>query len=632
MPVTSNERRRRMDRRLALRSGGAKRRDVVRLKLESPPLVDSSASANHSESAMTVGRRRIFFLFCVLAIVVVAAIGGWLAASWIQSPADVAARTAPPTPSPILVPVEERVLSSDIVARGRARFGLPYPISIAPSALKANAGLITTLPLRNTQIEEGGVILTASGRPVFVLQGKIPAYRDLVPGIAGDDVRQLERGLKRLRFDPGPIDGTYDERTSAAVAAWYSSTGWEPFGPTVAQLTHIRTLERDFADATKNKLAAASTAAAAALTVSAARASAEHNNRVAEAARAAKLADRRRLVATTEDGTPLAVESERAKAAYATTAAQAELAATIADRALIALDPRQPETARAAADARLEVARAGAQKTRLEGELAVQAAERDARLAAEQIELAEAAVASARLAGEMQIQAVLDAQEVAELTAQLAADRADRLAADLEIARRKLGVQVPVDEIVFIPALPVRVEEVTALVGHAARGPVMSVTDNQLAIDSSLPLDAAPLVKPGMPVAIDEQALGIKATGVVQRVANTPGTRGVDGYHIYLEVRVEETPHRLEGFSLRLTIPIESTKGAVTVVPISALSLAGDGTSRVQVENDGALEYIVVEPGLSADGFVEVTPVDGTLTPGQLVVVGHENPENINTQ
>ena len=262
----------------------------------------------------------------------------------------------------------------------------------------------------------------------------------------------------------------------------------------------------------------------------------------------------------------------------------------------------------------------------------MQAADRDARLAAEQNELAEAAVASARLAGEMQIQAVLDAQEVAELTAQLAADRADRLAADLEIARRKLGVQVPVDEIVFIPALPVRVEEVTALVGHAARGPVMSVTDNQLAIDSSLPLDAAPLVKPGMPVAIDEQALGIKATGVVQRVANTPGTRGVDGYHIYLEVRVEETPHRLEGFSLRLTIPIESTKGAVTVVPISALSLAGDGTSRVQVENDGALEYIVVEPGLSADGFVEVTPVDGTLTPGQLVVVGHENPENINTQ
>ena len=155
----------------------------------------------------------------------------------------------------------------------------------------------------------------------------------------------------------------------------------------------------------------------------------------------------------------------------------------------------------------------------------------------------------------------------------------------------------------------------------------MSVTDNQLVIDSSLPLNAAQLVKPGMSVAIDEQALGINATGVVAWVANTPGTHGVDGYHIYFEVRVTETPIRLEGFSLRLTIPIAASKGAVTAVPVSALSLAADGTSRVQVANNGALEYRVVVPGLSADGYVEVTPVNATLAPGQLVVVGYGNPE-----
>ena len=129
-----------------------------------------------------------------------------------------------------------------------------------------------------------------------------------------------------------------------------------------------------------------------------------------------------------------------------------------------------------------------------------------------------------------------------------------------------------------------------------------------------------------MAVAIDEQALGIKNTGVVSRVAATPGTRGVDGYHIYFEVGVDETPVPLQGFSLRLTIPIESTDGAVTVVPISALSLSSDGTSRIQVQKNGGLEYMVVEPGLAADGFVEVDPVDGELSPGQLVVVGYENP------
>jgi multidrug efflux pump subunit AcrA (membrane-fusion protein) len=79
---------------------------------------------------------------------------------------------------------------------------------------------------------------------------------------------------------------------------------------------------------------------------------------------------------------------------------------------------------------------------------------------------------------------------------------------------------------------------------------------------------------------------------------------------------------------VRLTIPIKSTEGAVTAVPVSAVSLTAGGTSRVQVENEGILKYIEVEPGLSADGYVEVSPVKGTLAPGQLVVVGYENPDN----
>jgi peptidoglycan hydrolase-like protein with peptidoglycan-binding domain len=578
--------------------------------------------------------KRILLLFGVLGFAAVFAVAGWLAGSRIESPADVAARAAPPSASPILVPVEKRVLSS--------RFGLPQPISIAPSALKTEAGLIATLPLPNTQFEEGAVMLTASGRPLFVLQGETPAYRDLVPGISGDDVRQLEQALERLGFAPGGIDGTYDQQTSAAVAQWYKSKGWEPFGPTLDQLAKVRTLERDWGDARSRKLAAQAAAAAAVRAIETARATAEGSNRAATAELATRMAERRRLMDTQNTDTSQTVEAARAIAGHNNRAAAAEVAAQVAARALIALDPRQPKSAREVADAKLELAKSAARKTQLEGEMAIRAAElatqtaeRDARSAVEQLDLTEAAVESARAAiestrlqGEMAVQAALEALQVAKLNAKLAADSADRLAADLNVAKRKLGVQVPVDEIVFIPAPPVRVHEVTAAVGDPARGTVMSVTDNQLAIDSSLPLDAALLVKPGMTVTIDEQALGVKASGVVKRVANTPGTHGVDGYHIYFEVRVTETSARLEGFSLRLTIPIKSTGGAVTVVPISALSLAADGTSRVQVENNGALEYVVVEPGLSADGYVEVTTVNGTLAPGQLVVVGHKNPDN----
>ena len=535
----------------------------------------------------------------------------------------------------------------------------------------------------------------------------------------GDDVLQLEQGLKRLGFDPGPVDGTFDKQTSAAVLAWYTKSKWEPFGPTTEQLSHLRTLDLELADATKNKMSASSAAAAAAravefaraksgqgaklaaaelkvkvaeqkrpapaakdsssLALEAARAKADYAARLAAAELATKKADQRRLLPTSDNSVPLALEAARAKAEYANRAANAEIAAKIADRALLVLDPLSNRTSRDAADAHLEVARAAAfniqldgelsvqaarreietapaqielseaalKSARLEGELAVQLAQREAEMAtaqaelaaaqaevgAAQVEVAEATVKSARLEGDMSIQTALDAQKLAELEARLAETKFNRIAADLELARHKVGVQLPVDEIVFLPALPVRVEEVSLPVGEAISGPVMKVTNNVLSVDSSLPLDAAPLVKPGMTVTIDESSLGIKTTGVVERVDASPGLHGVDGYHIYYEVRVNKTPTPLEGFSLRLTIPIQSTKGAVTTVPLSAVSLAADGTSRIQLDNNkGALEYVAVQPGLAADGFVEVTPVSGSLKPGQLVVVGFENAENKDLQ
>jgi peptidoglycan hydrolase-like protein with peptidoglycan-binding domain len=568
--------------------------------------------------------KRVNVLYATLAVVTAGASGAWWAGSRIESPAEVAARTAPPIASPVLVPVEERVLSADVVTRGSVRFGLPQPISIVPSTLKAGAGLIATVPVRNTAFEEGSVLLTASGRPVFLLQGAVPAYRDMVPDISGGDVRQLEEALVRLGFDPGPVDGIYDQQTSAAVAAWYKSKGWEPFGPTREQIAAVRALERELGDAQKAKAAAVAAANAAGLAIEAASAAAAHSSRAAALDSANRMAEQRRVAEPRAEGTSLLVENERAKAAHANTAAEAEVALQTSERAYIVLDPRTTEAARQAAESKLELARAALEKTRLEGELAVQAAEREARMGSERTELAKASERSVRLEGGKSVRAAVDAKRLAALDVKMTTERANQLAADLELARHKLGDGVPADEVVFLRLLPVRVEEVTAAVGAAATGSVMTVTNNQLSVDSALPLDAAPLVKPGMKVAIDEQALGVKASGTVEMVASTPGTRGVDGFHVYCEIRVDYTPVRLEGFSVRLTIPTESTKGPVTAVPVSALSLSVDGTSRVQVETNGALEYVVVKPGLSTNGYVEVTPVDGKLVPGQLVVVGYK--------
>ena len=124
---------------------------------------------------------RTGILWAVLGVVGGIAFGAWYAGSRIQSPAEMAARTAPPEPSPILVPIESRVLSSEVVTRGTVRFGLPQPISIVPSTVKGSVGLIAALPRPNTSFKDGEVIMTASGRPVFILRGETPTFRDMAP-------------------------------------------------------------------------------------------------------------------------------------------------------------------------------------------------------------------------------------------------------------------------------------------------------------------------------------------------------------------------------------------------------------------------------------------------------------------
>ncbi|MGH2720705.1 MAG: hypothetical protein ACRDJO_03760, partial [Actinomycetota bacterium] len=68
------------------------------------------------EGAEVVRRRKAMAIG--LAAVVLSSGISWAAASRIRSPAEIAARTGPPAASLITVPVEQRVLSSDVVVRG----------------------------------------------------------------------------------------------------------------------------------------------------------------------------------------------------------------------------------------------------------------------------------------------------------------------------------------------------------------------------------------------------------------------------------------------------------------------------------------------------------------------------------
>lgn len=383
-------------------------------------------------------RRRVVALTIVG--IMVAAGAGWTAGSRIQSPAEIAAQTAPPDPSPILVPVESRVLATTIVTRGTGRYGNARELSVSPSVLKSDLQIATAVPAAGSVLVEGDVLMSANGRPVVLLQGAEPVYRDLGIGVAGVDVRQLQDALRRLGHDPGPSDGVFDEETEAALAEWYASRAVEPVVASRSQLEDILPAE-------------------------------------------------------------------------------------------------------------LRISPAGAPTG---------------------------------------------------------------------------GVILPADEIVFVGSLPVRVTESLVGVGQTIEGSVAVVSDASVAVDSSVPIEEAGLLRVGMTVLMDEPDLGIEATGEVTRVAGAPGTDGVDGFHVYFEVVVDEAPPALINASVRLTIPVETTGDPVLAVPITALTLGGDGTSRVQRAAGSGYELLQVDPGLSAQGFVEITPVGNDLAPGDMVLIGFE--------
>ena len=63
-------------------------------------------------------------------------------------------------------------------------------------------------------------------------------------------------------------------------------------------------------------------------------------------------------------------------------------------------------------------------------------------------------------------------------------------------------------------------------------------------------------------------------------------------------------------------------------VPLAALSAGADGSSRVEVLlDDDRTELVAVEVGLQDKNrsLVEVTPINGSLAQGDLVVIGVDN-------
>jgi peptidoglycan hydrolase-like protein with peptidoglycan-binding domain len=86
---------------------------------------------------------------------------------------------------------------------------------------------------------QGSVLLEVAGQPYFVLQGTVPAYRDLAPGETGEDVAQLQQDLISLGYGTGSDTlGSYGPGTAAAVSAYYQAHGYTAPVVTVGTKKH----------------------------------------------------------------------------------------------------------------------------------------------------------------------------------------------------------------------------------------------------------------------------------------------------------------------------------------------------------------------------------------------------------
>ncbi len=121
-----------------------------------------------------------------------------------------------------LAPVERR----DLVRRETLDGTLGYADS--RSLVAAGAGTVTALAAEGATVRRGGVLYALDSRPVYYLEGSVPAWRSLRSGDEGADVRQLEQNLVALGYDPDgdiELDSEFDWGTAAAVRRWEEKRG-----------------------------------------------------------------------------------------------------------------------------------------------------------------------------------------------------------------------------------------------------------------------------------------------------------------------------------------------------------------------------------------------------------------------
>lgn len=191
--------------------------------------------ARSRASALARRRRGVLAVACAAALLSLGGLGG---AMLVKSPAQVAADTGAPKAAVITAPVTSQRLARTVVLRGDVTSGAT--LSITPATVAdtralgggTNPGGSTPILTRRPAhvgdtVGAARPLVEFSGRPVYVLPGRIPVYRDMLPGESGDDIAQLQSALSGLGlYSGGDARGRFGTATEKAVVALYRRMGY----------------------------------------------------------------------------------------------------------------------------------------------------------------------------------------------------------------------------------------------------------------------------------------------------------------------------------------------------------------------------------------------------------------------
>jgi hypothetical protein len=501
----------------------------------------------------------------------------------LRSPEQVLAAASEPPPAVVTAPVEHRVLSETLVLPGRA--AVPASVPLVPVVAEGGAAVVTGAPKRpGDTVRHGDVVAVIAGRPVLALQGALPAYRDLRPGDHGVDVAQLHAALRLAGLDADDGD-VFGEGTEAAVRALYERSGFRPPLTSAALDDELEAADRRVREAERALEAARADAL---------RAGRERDQELERAEREVALA--RDAVAVTG-----------AEAEGAVRVAGAEVDRALAMRARLDADQEATDDERGAAGVEVVRAEAELDAVRVRAAAAVRQAE-------EHLHGTTSAVARARA----EQHATSGVDSAAEDLAQAQDERVR--------VRRTSGAMLPRSEFLYVPALPSRVATFAATVGapSPADGPLLTVASGDVMVSAIASSAQHTLLEEGLEVTVTGAGESHDFDGRIASVGTESVDRdGLQGFEIWVETDAP-LPPEVFGYALEVRAALRATPRAVLAVPVTALSTRADGAVTVVKatgEEAAPFTVVVVRPGLSAGGFVEIAPLEGDLRRGDRVVV-----------